>query len=335
MFNFILDFFLKPKAPEYFPGLLDKPEDKILGGVSFDEVARATEPPKWKLLTDEDFKTPYPVYDQKKSSACVSYAVTLFATIMYHIRTGKVIKFSPALLYSKRFNKPAEGSYMGDIFTQGEKLGFILNELFPTDGISEQEANNLNPEKHLLDSADAFKLGKRIDVPVNFDTVISVLEKTKKPMVILLKFGSKEWTDVPEILTSPQYGHAVTLLPRYGVYQGKKGIVTGDSWGVFGRWKGYRFLTEEFFKRRVFWVSYCMTFKFDEGIGLKPSYTGSIGSLQDCLVYEGIFPSNISARGTLGPITIQAIKDFQKKYGIDQTGNVGPKTGDKLHLLYP
>lgn len=69
----------------------------------------------------------------------------------------------------------------------------------------------------------------------------------------------------------------------------------------------------------------------------KPSYNGSIISLQKCLLYEGLFPVTVRFTENFGPITQKAVREFQVKHNLHPTGvsNVGPLTQRKLKQLYP
>lgn len=63
-------------------------------------------------------------------------------------------------------------------------------------------------------------------------------------------------------------------------------------------------------------------------------------ALQTALLLDGLYPPSDRSKndcprtGTIGPCTREAIKAFQKKYGLDVTGTVGPRTLDKLNSLY-
>ncbi len=60
-----------------------------------------------------------------------------------------------------------------------------------------------------------------------------------------------------------------------------------------------------------------------------------VRALQDILKYEGLFPTNAESTGFFGSITLDAVKKFQTKYGIQPvSGYVGPKTREKLNNLY-
>ncbi len=55
--------------------------------------------------------------------------------------------------------------------------------------------------------------------------------------------------------------------------------------------------------------------------------------LQEILATDpSIYPEGIVS-GMYGPLTEKAVKNFQKKHGIEQVGNVGPKTRAKLNEL--
>ena len=65
---------------------------------------------------------------------------------------------------------------------------------------------------------------------------------------------------------------------------------------------------------------------------------GSVGdqvtTLQTLLALDpGIYPEG-KITGFFGRLTAQAVKRFQKKHGIEQLGNVGPKTLKKLNELF-
>jgi len=100
--------------------------------------------------------------------------------------------------------------------------------------------------------------------------------------------------------------------------------------------EGQRVITEDFFKKRNWFACYFINFAFEEPISERPTYDGGIKSLQDCLRFEGIFPSNVESTGVFGSITKKAVIDFQVKYAIiPPQGNVGPLTTAKLKTLYP
>ena len=131
-----------------------------------------------------------------------------------------------------------------------------------------------------------------------------------------------EWSllvpTVQTTLAGPWDSRAVVIHSVVGIepalYKGQKGVWIDDSahFGGLSR----RFITEDFYRARNFWASYPMAFKFEQIGTTRPTYTGLTKSLQDCLKFEGVFPQNVDSTGVYGPITTQAVKDFQKKYGL-------------------
>lgn len=61
-------------------------------------------------------------------------------------------------------------------------------------------------------------------------------------------------------------------------------------------------------------------------------YIADVSALQTALTREGVFTEE--ATGGFYKKTTAAVKAFQKKYGIEATGFVGPQTRAKLNSLY-
>jgi peptidoglycan L-alanyl-D-glutamate endopeptidase CwlK len=70
---------------------------------------------------------------------------------------------------------------------------------------------------------------------------------------------------------------------------------------------------------------------------MKPRYTGTIVSAQECLQWLGFFPDNVAFVENFGPITQKAVREFQVSYKLHPTGvnNIGPATRMKLLELFP
>jgi hypothetical protein len=152
--------------------------------------------------------------------------------------------------------------------------------------------------------------------------------------MVWFKFGSGEWIDIPIVKTQTKYAHSVTAVD-FTLYKGQKCLVIEDSWGKFGQWAGQRLITEDFFKARCFFAAYFINFKYEQDY--KPTYNGSITSIQDCLKYEQLFPSNIESTGLWLAITDKAVKDFCVKYQIKfvPSRKMWPELEAKLKQLYP
>jgi hypothetical protein len=148
--------------------------------------------------------------------------------------------------------------------------------------------------------------------------------------------------------------HSVASVD-YTLYKGKKALIIEDSWGPGTGNGGRRIITEDFFNKRNFFVAYPIDFKFNEGeqdtdkpthrfdrdleYSAVVKYEDEVIALQDCLKYEGVFPTNVESTGYFGSIRKKAVQKFQVKYGIASEGNagygrVGPKTRAKLNEIF-
>lgn len=341
---------LLPAAkPERFLGVLGNGDetDKI---VEFEEavgsgVAMATsitfeekDPSAWRSFLHQF---------QYSSSACVAFTIAKIAQIFYFLRTGRKIRFSPGWVYRQRKNFPSGGMWIDDVI-QIAGGGMITEELYPSENLTEAQINSLPDEPYAGGVAEEFGIPTNwVNLPIDLDTIAKSIKKTEKGVMLWFDFGPGEWFNngIPKILgNNKPWRHSVTGVDAVK-YKGVDYIVIEDSADrqedtQFGHRK---LISREFLSKRCLIARYPLGFKFDPQGPQKPSYDGSVSSLQDCLTFEGVFPSNVTARGYYGAITVQAVKDFQKKYGIVYSGTpettgfgrVGPRTADKLKELYP
>jgi hypothetical protein len=264
------------------------------------------------------------------------------ASIMYFLATGVWIDFSPSWIYWFRINFPEGGMWATDSFEIiANKKGLLPLSFFKVPK-TEKEINSLKPSSYFNEIADGLKTDKLITLPAgDFDTVASVMQKTGKPIMVWFYITNKEWVNVPTAIKASNAHHSVVFIPptdpkkpTWGLYKGKKAIVIQDSWSLKSGIEGKRIITEEFFAKRNSYADYFMKFRFEPNAS-KPTYDGSVASLQDCLRAEGVFPANIVSTGFLGTVTVNAIKAFQAKHGIEPLGIIGPKTEAKLRERYP
>ncbi|OHA81876.1 MAG: hypothetical protein A2675_01895 [Candidatus Yonathbacteria bacterium RIFCSPHIGHO2_01_FULL_51_10] len=75
-----------------------------------------------------------------------------------------------------------------------------------------------------------------------------------------------------------------------------------------------------------------LTYNWTRNLQVGSSYQDDITALQTALVDQGMFTEEVS--GGFYSKTFIAVKAFQKKYGINPTGFVGPLTRAKLNELY-
>lgn len=284
---------------------------------------------------------------QSSSSACVAFTIAKIAQIFYFIRTGRKIRFSPGWIYRQRQNFPNGGMWIDDVIKLAGG-GMITEELYPSENLTESQINSLPDVPYGSDVAEAFAIPTNwVNLPIDFDTIAKSIKKTEKGIMLWFDFGKNEFFNrgIPISNGSKQeYRHSVTGVDAVK-YKGIDYIVIEDSADrekdtEFG---GRKLISKEWLKKHCLLARYPLGFKFDPQGPEKPSYDGSVASLQDCLTYEGVFPSNVTARGYYGAITVKAVQDFQIKHqivfsGSPETtgfGKVGPKTTAKLQELYP
>lgn len=348
----LYEFFFRPRKPDVFTGVLpdSRSESTKAGDLQFHDIV-----PKasvaiavWAPLDDAKLPT-WPVLDQAQTSGCVAFTKSLMSSIVYYLRTGVFVQMSPHWIYSQRVNKPEEGMMGYDAFDIESTAGIVPEDLVPSEGLSEYQLSNYNAQPWEKDIAKALRMSdQRVILPAkDIDTVASVMQVTGKPIMVFFTFAYNEWTrPVPVVMTSaPPYAHSVTFVPprttgecSFGIYNGKKAIVIQDSWGITanaGTLTGKRIITEDFYASRNYFAAYSMRFKFDEQVGGKPTYDGTVVSVQKCLRYEGCFPSNISYVENLGPTTKKSIAQFQLKHLITVSSTLDSATITLLKELYP
>jgi len=282
-----------------------------------------------------------------------------------YLEEGKFIKVSPADIYDRRANKPGKGMYLQNGADIGYRHGATLYDWLPTDGLNEEEINKLldNYLPSYGEVAKVFKLGNYFWVAEgtrNIDKVAHWLNVEKRPVLLGVKFGAREWNRTePKILTKYAiYGHGITGIPKGAfIYGGKKTILIQDSWSPKSGLEGRRFVSEDWWKAKR--ILGAISFKplkntwRSEMDRPKPKYkferdlvfgmrNNDVAMLQECLKYEELFPINVPSTGYYGNITAKAVYKFQVKYEVApkeeldalKGRRVGPKTRAKLNQLF-
>lgn len=297
----------------------------------------------------KEFKT-YESFDQDGSSSCVANAVAKALGIENLKEEGKFVHFSPRDIYSRRSNKPSEGMYFREAMEIGSKYGATLEQLMPSQGLSEaimNDAEDRTPFDEMV--AKAGRGGNYVSTNCDIDTIATILLKGKG-VLLGFRWNYDEWDKtIPVIGTKePQYCHAVCATD-FGLLNGKKVIAIDESWGFKNITQ--RFLTEDWFTRRCVasWyfedlsnkealgiISQKYKFEKDLEVGMK---SDEVVKLQLILKDMGFFPANQECTGYYGGITSKSVLDFQLKYSIVQSkddlgaGRFGPKTREKMNSL--
>ncbi len=325
------------------PGVLldTRSEEEKKLDYHFAEIVSAIEPVVWVEKSQDKWRK-FPIFSQNGSGSCVAQTLRKLYGVYIWSKTGYYVDISASHIYQRRVGRPAAGMGGTDAFSIGQK-GTTLELFAPSENMSDAQMDNVNVLPFMEKIGETFKLGAYVTVsPTDIDTVASIIQKTGKAVMVWFYFTYPEWQNTPTVLNPnldlnnpTTLRHSVAAVD-FALVNGKKCLIIDDSWGLQYALNGQRVITEDFFIARNFFAAHFQNFAFEQ-IDVKPKYTETIISLQDCLKAEGLFPSNISSTGFFGPITIKAVNAFQVKYGIDVVGTstVGPKTKAKLHILYP
>lgn len=300
----------------------------------FAEVCSEPAPVVWEEKT---YWKSYPIRNQNGSSQCVCMTLATEMGILFSQKYEEWIDFSSSFPYQQRTDTSVGGCGSTDIYSVFPKLGDVFESIMPSQNMHEDECMSVPLKAYYKDLAKPFTV-KRIELPIDFETVASTIQATGKGVMLWFHFNNAEWTNTPIVGIVPATGgHSVTAVD-FGLIGGKKYIIIQDSWGLDQAAKGLRFISEGYFNARCYQASYLKTFQtitINED-ATRPHFDGSITSLQDCLRFEGLFPANQDSTGIYGNITKGAVIAFQKKYGISPAlGVFGPLTSAKLKVLYP
>jgi hypothetical protein len=331
MLELLKRFFYKKEITQT-GALLD--DRKIKDDFFFEDIVAMANLVDWQKNT---FRT-FPKLNQNMTMTCGANALAKALGIMYENKYGSYIPFSRRHIYKSRSNKPTAGMTMYDMFSIATK-GVTLEALTPKDLVTDEDIDNTDIKSFMIDVGNVFKIsgGIILSTPNNIDTIASIIQTTGKGVILLTYFNSDEWSrEIPVINDNNlSYDSALrhfVVATDYGIKNGVKTLKIEDS-----AWFGGiadRYLTEDWVKRRILGAGYPMNFKFAKSSG--ESYDGlSIISLQKCLRQEGLFPINISFVENYGKITRGAVLEFQKRYGLSQTGILNDETKAKLTTLYP
>ena len=356
---------MSKKTKKGFGAIEDtRPQSKKDRDFKFVETVASVNPVNW--VVKKTWRK-FPVYDQNGSGSCVAQTVAKMLGIMYWLLNGVYVHFSATHVYQRRSNKPQAGMIGMDA---GEiaMSGVTLEELVPSQKMTDSEMDNVQIEEYKVKVGEIFKSSTPIVLPFGgIDVIASTIQTTGKPVMLWFFFDLPEWTVTP-LIKNPNLDKSVaegrhsvtgvdfTLLSKDHTSDkklwGKKAIIIDDSWGTSYGQKGQRFITEDFFNSRNYFAMYFQGFKFSQGASVKPQYTfkrdleykpsapvtygdPDVVALQNILKYEGLFPHNVDSTGYFGSLTKQKVIEFQAKYHISpQSGFVGALTRAKLNELY-
>ena len=327
-----------PTAPQasknVYPGALVDPrsEEDKQKDYKFSEIVAKAAAVSWAAKRWEDFRR-FPAQNQDGSFSCVWQTIRKLMRVLMKVNRGLDLDFSAAFGYRLRSNYPEGGTIAVDAWNVARKTGITLNALLPSDNLSEAQMNALTIEQYQLDAAATFKMPNYVQIdPPNFETIASIIQQTKKGVMLWFYFLEPEWSR--QTPTMQDYSlrlgsanvecHSVAAVDA-GIYNGKKVLFIEDSAHFGGLYE--RAITEEFFNSRCFYAAYPINFVFEKDQTGQFLFTFSasmafgdtntqVVKLQDALRYLGFFPSNAASTGYYGAVTAKAVFEWQKKYEV-------------------
>jgi hypothetical protein len=313
-----------------------------------EEIFKSYPSPNWTEKKPSEWRRFEPIRNQSSSSSCVAHSLALALGIENYLEEGKFEVLSARFIYSRGYVEPDGGMYYLQALEIARKEGTCLEQQMPSLGLNENVMRRKDDETpNIRWVAQIYKANSYVFLPLDIDVIAGVLEQTKKGILLGTRFNQGGFSK-PEVVLDKNgvYGHAV-VATDYTIYNGKKALIFQNSWGK-DDWgiNGLGIITEEQFKNGVVLASYLIDFKYEPQKINKPKMfinanylkVGDRGSevvkLQIGLQWLGYFPANQECTGYYGGITRQAVRDFQKNYGLLVTGTADLNTIKKFNEIF-
>jgi Putative peptidoglycan binding domain len=320
----------------------------------FEEIVANATPVQWREKPESEWRK-FPDQDQNGSGSCVAQTMKKIMGVYIWLKTGAYVALSATHIFQRRVNRPASGMGGDDVFKIAQK-GVTLEVFAPSELLTDEKMDKTVVNEFASKVGEIFKIGAYLQVnSKDIETVASIIQETGKAVMVWFFFKGSEWSPLMPVVEIPDMTpggaparHSVAAVD-FTLYKGKRSLVIEDS-AHFGK-RTRRVVTEDFFKKRNFFVAHFMNFAFENAEAPtlpKPRYTfnhdmefsetlvydADVVKLQDILKYEGMFPSNTDSTGYFGAITKRGVEQYQEKYNLGVVGRVGPKTRAHLNKKY-
>lgn len=321
-------------------GIIEDPrsEDKKALDFKADGLVSVGAPLIWKDKLE--YKS-YLIKNQDGSSSCVAQAVSKMLGIHEVLEGGEYQNLSPKFIYTRRQNYPSGGMWFQNALEIATKYGTCKESTLPSDMEGESFMNDKTQEVKPTCELEALNFRSKNYVALSID-INKIAEVLQQGYAVLLgfRFDYEEWTTDPFLKeNSALRTHHAVCATDYGIRNNKKVIAIDDSWGPGHGLGGQRFITEEFLDERCTYAGYAVSlikqisdvdfhYKWIRHMRFYGAHNvkSDVMALQKALQSRGYFPINAKIDAIFGPITLKAVKDFQKSFALKPDGIVGPKT---------
>lgn len=323
----------------------------------YSEVGFGTNAFDWAVPYDIEKELGFklPVKDQGNSFSCGGQAWATYIGILESLATSSFEERSAKYIYSQVY-APGGGSRGRDCADVCVSQGVARETALPShqDHIPPTEMfmeKSIDITSNVRQDAISSRLISYAQVGNDINDIARALKANHG--IILGIDGSNNGTWSGAFPKPPILGDTVW---RHWIYAGKTEVINGikgiwclNSWGTNVGQNGWQWLSEVYFKH--VWSAWTHTFGSQLIPGFHHSFSvdlqlnqvgDEVKALQTALQSDGEFPASVPPTGFYGQITEQAVKDFQKRYGIVSSGTpsstgygrVGSKTRAKLNQLF-
>jgi len=322
IFNFIRNLFRK-REEKQGTGLIKSPTDYRDIPLSAIKKEFAPKPDKYKI--------PYilTVSNQGNSPYCVGYVCAILKEFLER-REGNNIKFDGDWIYRKCKEIDEIPNFRGTYYRAGLKV------------LQKFGAKPLGGKE---EDAEIYRIGGYVKVDTDFKSLKQAIYEFG---VILMGFYISNQGWITAFVRRPRSGEKIFGHAVAGIGYEITFISGQNSWGE--RWgdKGLFRFTKDYSPIEAWAVLVDLPNNWKELLGEgkpKPKHFfeknlyhalrgDEIKTLQDCLKYLGCFPKDTESTGNFYSVTLKAVKLFQSRYGIPNTGYVGIMTRSKLNELF-
>lgn len=311
--------------------------------------------PAWVEKSKEQWRRFEPIFNQVGSSSCVGQTVALSMGIENYLEEAKFVPLSARFIYAQGYELGG-GMYYAKAFDIAKKQGAPPEQLMPSQNLGEDKMVIFDAKESDKQVALVYKPNSYIYLPIDFDTIAGIVDQGK-PVLLGTSFDNGGFQLEIQLTPNGVYGHAVTVVDRT-LWKGKRALVIQNSWGTGWGYGGLGVITEEqapglvmaayFEELSNAWRDKVPEIQkpkyfFANNLSFR-QYNNEISKLQECLRYEGLFPTTVDIKtpAYYGNITAKAVLEFQKKYQVAseeelnslQGRIVGPKTRERLNQIF-